>query len=289
MKIQKYLSLSFVAGIAVSLTGCTTLPTIENAWRNQNYLSDKTVNVENTEKTLKKILREYDVENLIFVTGNSTPDDNESKSKDRDKTKYTNTRNAAQDYLKAVSNQNCARFKTQALAAQSNTNFALGGIATTLSTVGSLLTPASTTQALSGASAAVTGIQSQIGENYYREKTFEIITRAMDVRRKKVWADIETRRLRDANEKDYSYTINRALADAIEYNNACSVIVGFEELADSVTNQEQSVDAATAEQKTEATGGNDDTVVTAVPASQTNSRKVKNRYLTVDERMATNK
>ena len=194
--------------------------------------------------------------------------------------KYRQTRNAAQDYLKAVSNQNCGTFKTVSLAHQSNTNFQLGSISTVLGVAGGLLSPESTAQALSASSAGFTSLQSQLGQNFYREKTFEILTRAMDVKRKTVWANIEARRVQDLKQ-GYDYTINHAIADVIDYNNACSVIAGFEELTDSVDAKEDQVDEATAEQKSQNSNSNSTQNITATISN------VEKSILTVEEIIAT--
>ena len=98
-------------------------------------------------------------------------------------------------------------------------------------------------------SGALTGIQSHVSQNYYREKTFEIITKAIEVRRKTIWSDITAKQLRDTTEDNFSYTMNEAISDAIEYNNACSVIAGFEEISDSVESKSQDVDEAALLQK----------------------------------------
>ena len=145
-------------------------------------------------------------------------------------------RNEVQDYLIAMSNQNCGKFKRNTLEGQSFTNFGLGALSTTLATAGALLSPASTSQALSGSAAGFTAVQSQYGKDFFREKAFEIITRAMNVRRKELLGQMDVKR------RDKGYTISRAIADSIDYNNACSLIEGLEELNDSVSSQEEKVE-----------------------------------------------
>ena len=162
---------------------------------------------------------------------------------------YQRRRNNAQTYLKAISEQKCGTFKTEALSFQANTNLIFSSAATIVGGVGGLLSPESTAQALSVTSGALTGIQSHVSQNYYREKTFEIITKAIEVRRKTIWSDITAKQLRDTTEDNFSYTMNEAISDAIEYNNACSVIAGFEEISDSVESKSQDVDEAALLQK----------------------------------------
>ena len=225
--------------IMMSLGGCATPGKIPNTWRSESYLRDHTVDSQQVESTLVSILGEFAAESSAFAKPNEISD------------AYRQTRNAAQDYLKAVSVQNCGTFKTASLATQSNTNFQFGAISTVLGVAGGLLSPESTAQALSASSTGVNTLKTQYGQDFYREKTFEILTRAMDVKRKTVWANIVASRSRDLDdEQHYDYTINQAIADVIEYNNACSVISGFEELADSIDAKEEQVDQATLAQKT---------------------------------------
>jgi len=154
-------------------------------------------------------------------------------------------RDEMQDYLKTISNQNCIEYKSNSLSTQSSIAFGLDATSTILATAGSLLKPASTAKALSGSSAAFNGVKSQVSENFYREKTFEVITRAINIRRKELWANIERRRQDDRKTSDrIPYTVNRAIADAVEYNNACSLIEGFEMLDASVSSHEEQVDEA---------------------------------------------
>lgn len=211
--------------LALTITSCGTLPS--RVWGAQPYLQKTTIDSKEVNQKINK-----SIENIMGKKGNE----------------YRLVRNSLQDYLKYVSNQNCHYYKGSSLFTQSNINFSLGSAATLLGAAGGV-TSGGLTQALSVSTSAITGVQSQVNQNYYREKTFEVITRAIDTRRKIIWADIENRRIQDLESDNYSYTIEGAIADAVEYNGACSLIAGLESLEESVAMQDENVEKAKDEQK----------------------------------------
>lgn len=263
-----------LGSVAAVLSACTTVPFKNDTWRATALTTKDTIEVAKVEEGLKDRLGVYAADALPFE---SQPDFSGTRDYDQSKLgQYVYTRNNAQSYLKAVSEIKCGNFKTWSLSEQANTNMALSSASTILGGVGGLLSPESTAQALAASSAMITGIQSSVNQNYYREKTFEIITKAIDVRRKTLWANIEAKRARHGND-DYYYLINDAVADMIDYNNACSVIAGFEELANAVKDKEKQVDKITGEQKLGAPVGS------GLAAQPANNRKI----LSVEENMAT--
>ncbi len=260
MKFQNIIKSGVLVGAVVYLSGCNTISQ-PKYWGTRPFLKNDTVKTSTVNDRIAAVvqLEKSDIKNIPENT-------------------YKEKRNELQDYLKLVSNQNCNNYKGSSLFAQSNINFGLGSAATLLGAAGAL-TSGGLTQALSASAGAVTGVQAQVSQNYYREKTFEIITRAMDTRRKAVWADIENRRMQDATDQNYTYTIERAVADAIEYNGACSLIAGFEQLDDSVSMQEDAIDKTINEQKNMAEQAENN--VQAV-----DKKKPIGRFRTIDEILA---
>lgn len=266
-----------LGSVAAMVSACTTVPFKNDTWRATALTSNKTIEVAKVEEGLRERLGVYAEDALPFE---GKRDLSGAANYDMAKTgPYVYTRNNAQSYLKAVSEIKCGNFKTWSLSEQANTNMALSSASTILGGVGGLLSPESTAQALAASSAMLTGIQSSVNQNYYREKTFEIITKAIDVRRKTLWANIEAKRARHGVD-NYYYLINDAVADMIDYNNACSVIAGFEELANAVKDKEKQVDKITGEQKLGVTAGAGGAGFVASPSSQ-------RKTLSVEENMAT--
>jgi len=148
-------------------------------------------------------------------------------------------RNQVQDYLIAVSNEKCGQFKRSALLQQSSTNFGLGSLSTIFATAGALVGPPASAQAFSGASAALQGVKAEYQQNFFREKAFEVITKGINSRRERLLKAMYEERTKNGNNTSVqNYTIHRALADVINYNNACSLIEGLEEVSDAISLQD---------------------------------------------------
>lgn len=228
--------------IAILLSGCSTLQSSRLSNGSSSILRESSTDAKRVEVTMLKLLNGKVSSGSSYGANLVTALTDFDISKPVDRTK----RNEMQDYLKAISNQNCVQYKSNSLSTQSSIAFGLDATSTILATAAVLLKPVSTAKALAGSSAALNGIQSQVSENFYREKTFEVITRAINIRRKELWANIERRRMDDAKSSNerIPYSVNRAIADAVEFNSACSLIEGFEMLDQSVSGHEEQVDKA---------------------------------------------
>jgi hypothetical protein len=174
-----------------------------------------------------------------FTVGNLEPNTAE----------YVNRRDDIQGYLKNVSDRNCNLFKSNTLSRQATVNFGLESTALLFSGLGGLLSPESTAQALSGASALTTGVSEKVGSNFYREKTVEILTKAIQTKRDALWADIKAKQALAKAGGTETYRINEAIADVVEYNNSCGLVTGFEEMLSAVNSREIAVEAAKVDQK----------------------------------------
>lgn len=237
---KKSIKLSILSVLV--LGGCTTFQTRPLKNQSDTILRDSSTNSQKVEQSIVNILGGQWEPKKHF--GDNIAKTLKTFKNDSSLNNLRSRRNEMQDYLKAIADQNCINFKSDALFMQSTTGFGLNAASTILATAGTLLNPESTAKALAGASGALNGINSQVNESFYREKTLEVITKAINIRRKELWANIERRRQDDKADTTTSYTATRAIADVIEYNNACSLIEGFEMLDLSVAQQEERVDKA---------------------------------------------
>ena len=236
---------------AVVLAGCSTLNALPNSQlgRSAGLLSEADVKPTNIGRTI-----------VAFAGG-------DSNSWDTDKSLAQNIaglnldditiprRNNIQDYLIAVSNHNCGVFKRGTLLQQSGTNFSFGTLATLFAATGALVGPQASAQAFSGSAAALLGIKSQYNEDFFRERAFELITQGINSRRMRLLREIDERRSGDI----VQYTVTRAIGDVVDYNNACSLIEGLEEAAQSVNNNvtlQQGAGVALVNQLLENSGAN---------------------------------
>lgn len=141
-------------------------------------------------------------------------------------------RNRLQDRLVASSNQACAEFKRHINALQSETNFILGTITTALAGAGAIVTGASGARALAGTAGIFSGVRAEFNENLFRKLTVEVITKAIESRRKQMRERME---IAQKNESATVYTAEGAVGDAIVYNDVCSLIGGLEVASIAVT------------------------------------------------------
>jgi hypothetical protein len=140
-------------------------------------------------------------------------------------------RSELQDRLIASSNQACAEFKRHLHSFQSQTNFLLGSLTTAVAGAGAIVTPANTARLLSGTGAVFSGVRAEFNEDFFVKLTAGVITKAVDNRRTEILRDIQDRRAQPITQ----YTVQRAVADAIYYNDVCSLIEGLQIASTAVT------------------------------------------------------
>ncbi|KDA04026.1 hypothetical protein [Hyphomonas oceanitis] len=133
-------------------------------------------------------------------------------------------RNRVQDRIILASNQACDQYRRHLLATQSEVNFAYGNAATLTAGLGAVLTPAGTSRALSGAAAIITGSRAEYNGNFFRKLLAEVITRGIAEERDGVFKSIK----KNQKESIAVYTVEQAIADAVQYNAKCSLIAGLE-------------------------------------------------------------
>ena len=132
--------------------------------------------------------------------------------------------NRLQDRLFLASNQACDDYKRRLLSTQSSVNFAYGNMAVLTGGLGAIFTPPSTSRALSGASAIITGSRAEYNNSFFRKLLAEVITRGIAEERDTLFKKVKKKQTYSIQ----SYSVEQALADAVQYNAKCSLIAGLE-------------------------------------------------------------
>ena len=154
------------------------------------------------------------------------------------------TRNAIQDRIIAASDQRCNVFLNYIQRHQAATNFGLGSLTSLLAGSGAIVTGATAARVLAGSAGIVSGVRAEYDQNYFYNQTVSVISKGIRQRRKSLLIDIELKR--DASTD--SYTVERAVSDALLYHGGCTIAAGLEE-----SNTALSIDAATANLKAKLT------------------------------------
>lgn len=108
-------------------------------------------------------------------------------------------------------------------------------ISITLSSVATLLTPGTTTRALSAADTTLKGVNKSVDQHFLREKTFELLNLEMRRQRSLVEQEIYSKINSDNDTTAVKYTLEDARRDLIRYYYAGSITNALTTLSQSVT------------------------------------------------------
>ena len=155
-------------------------------------------------------------------------------------------RNSIQERILAASEQRCGRYKRFLKQYEGESNFLLGGLATALAGAGALVSPVTAARALSGSAGVTSGVNAEFNDKLFAKLSVQVLTKAIDSRRKTIYDDIIKKRAlkpnatQDATGKDTlaEYPVEAAVKDALTYHAACNLIVGLEEAAASIERQQ---------------------------------------------------
>lgn len=142
----------------------------------------------------------------------------------------TQRRNRVQERLLAASNERCGEYKTFLKQIDSETNLILGSITTAVAGAGAIVTGAGAARALSGIAAILTGVRAEFNEDYFHNKTIQVITDGLEAKRKETYDKILDSRKLDLT----GYPVEAAVKDALTYHAECSLITGLEHAALSI-------------------------------------------------------
>ena len=136
-------------------------------------------------------------------------------------------RDRVQERIIAASNQRCANYKQFVRRFDTTTNLLLGGLTTLTAGLGAIFTHMDTVRALSGAASITSGFRAEVNEAYFHQQTVQLITDGLEARRKELYSEMVKQRSKDIR----AYTVENAVADAILYHDACSLLAGLEQVA----------------------------------------------------------
>lgn len=140
-------------------------------------------------------------------------------------------RTQVQQRLVMAADTNCGIFINRIFEVQASGNFAFGTAATLLGGAGSIVTDAPSARLLSGLSAMTTGIRAEANEDFFRKQWIEALAKAIENERTRLRDDMKKR----ASENITVYPVQAAIADALRYNDACSLVSGLKEVNRAVT------------------------------------------------------
>ena len=144
-----------------------------------------------------------------------------------EKTATALLRNRMQDYLIASSNEQCRIYKGKLRTASAEPNFWFGTFATLFGGAGAVTRSIEGARTLAGLAAASSGIRAEYNQDFFASQTADIIIGAINSSRKDKLTEIATARGEEGDTTLQKYTIERAVADAIEYHAKCSIAAGL--------------------------------------------------------------
>lgn len=134
-------------------------------------------------------------------------------------------RNNLQGRILAAANQRCGLYEVYLKQLQGNTNVTLGTLATLLGGAGAIVTAADTARALAGSAGIVSGSRAEFNQGVFLNAAIPVILKGIEQRRERLRAKI----LERLSEEVSTYPVSLAVADAIDYHNACNLGKGLEE------------------------------------------------------------
>ena len=139
-------------------------------------------------------------------------------------------RNRIQERILAASNQACGEYKHDLKQLDARFNFILGSLTTGLAGAGAIFTGVDIVRALSGAAGITSGVRAEFNNDYFQNKTIQVITDGLESKRQEIYEKI----LEDREQDLEKYPVQRAIKDAIKYHENCSLISGLEQAAISI-------------------------------------------------------
>ncbi len=147
-----------------------------------------------------------------------------------DVAKQKQLRNRVQERILAASNERCGEYKQLIKEMDAEVNFWLGSATTAVAGVGAILTGVNTVRAFSGTASILSGVRSEFNEDFFANKTIQVITDGLESKRRGIYENI----LKDREADLTDYPVERAIKDAISYHESCSLIAGLEQAAKSI-------------------------------------------------------
>ena len=136
-------------------------------------------------------------------------------------------RNRIQDYLISASNEQCRIYSANLRVAAAEPNFWLGTLTTLFGAAGAATTVVQSARTLAALAAGTSGIRAEFNQDFFASQTADVIIGAFNSARKEKLAAMNSARGDKGNKPLLEYTIERAVADAIQYHGDCSIAAGL--------------------------------------------------------------
>lgn len=146
-------------------------------------------------------------------------------------------RNTIQDRLLAAADRRCNVYLAYIQRQHAAASFTLGSLTSLLGGAGAIATGASTARALAGSAGILSGVRAEYEQSYFLNQTTNIIAAGIRTRRDTLLGEIDKLRGDAARATIERYTVERAVADAMRYNGACSLLAGLEQTSVTVNAQ----------------------------------------------------
>ncbi len=245
---MRHLSLSAMTAmlLALNLAGCGTIPYFDDDQSQQGALiltEDKFQKIDLAMLLVSNIKTVHSEIQTVCPKASSTKlfqkeNENQYNYQERlqcafnqfylDKNEQALRRNRVQDRIIAASNQRCANYKKHVRRTYTTNNAILGGFTTLAAGLGSIFTSESVVRSLAGTAGILSGVRAEINEVYFQQNTIQLLAQGFEDRRKEILEEILNRRS-SAGIEDYN--VELAVADAILYHDACSMLTGLQRLA----------------------------------------------------------
>jgi len=131
-------------------------------------------------------------------------------------------RDRVQNRIMGEADRRCELFKVHLNAMQSNTEFGAGAIATILGGIGALWSSETGARALAGAAGITSGVNAEFQKAYFQQMLVSVIASGIDMKRSEIANELGNKRLNGID----NYTLETAVADAIRYAGACTLVEG---------------------------------------------------------------
>ena len=141
-----------------------------------------------------------------------------------------NRRNEVQSSILIASDAACDLYKRRLNGLYSDSNFGFGSFATAMGGLGAIVTGADEARALAGIAGVTSGVRAEWNDAYFRNQVVEVLTKAMDIARKKKREEIQRRSVQVTSD----YNIQQSINDAIDYNSKCTLIAGLQETSEAL-------------------------------------------------------
>lgn len=145
-----------------------------------------------------------------------------------DTAKYRRLRNSVQDRIVAASVQRCDFYKRYLKRVDQSVNVVLGSLATITGAAGAIVTGVSAARALAGTAGILSGLRAQANEDMFASLAIHAITNGIDAKRSEIQTAYLKKRKDEITAEPYSYTVEAAVADALEFHGACNLVTGLQ-------------------------------------------------------------